>query len=123
MGSADIPGGPAGDATYGFLRDAGGAITLFLVNDQATAARGITDAGLIAGFIVTEDGGVSGFVGSLSGSSGFQSLTIPASGLLDVPGAVATFAQGISNSGVVVGSWVDADFFEHAFIATQSKGK
>ena len=123
VGSADVPGGPAGDATYGFLRDPGGAITLFLVNDQATAGRGITDAGLIAGFIVTEDGGVSGFVGSLSGSSSFQSLTIPASGLLNVPGAVATIAQGINNAGVVAGYWFDADGFQHAYFATPSKGK
>jgi hypothetical protein len=122
VGSTDVPGGPAGDATYGFLRDPSGAITLFLVNDQPTSARGITDAGLIAGFIFT-DNGFSGFVGSLSGPSSFQALTIPAAELLNVPGAAGTIVQGIGNSGVVVGYWFDADGFEHAYFATPSRGK
>src|SRR4029079_14783403 len=35
---------------------------------------------------------------------------------LDVPGAVQTVAQGISNSGVIVGAYIDADFNEHGWI-------
>jgi uncharacterized membrane protein len=42
---------------YGWLRDPSGAISLFQVNGANTAARGITDSGVITGFVNTGLGG------------------------------------------------------------------
>jgi hypothetical protein len=115
-----FPGSPIGN--YGFLRRRSGAITLFRVNGGRTRTRGITNSGLIAGdFFDSTTGTTRGFVTSLSDQSGFQSLTIPATDLLDVPGAVTTFPEGISHSGRVVGFWTDAGFNQHGFIATPIK--
>jgi hypothetical protein len=97
-------------STYGFLRDRGGAITLFQVNGAKTRARGINDSGQITG-LVNGPGGVDGFVGTLSG---FE--------LLDVPGALNTSPEAIDSLGDVVGQWDDGTTV-HGFIATQLHGK
>lgn len=122
-------GSPAGH--YGFLREKRGSITLFRVNDvvarSGTRARGITDSGRITGFFF--DPATANFRGfvtpkSLARAPGFQSLTIPASGLLDVPGAANTFPQGIDNSGRIAGGWSEADGTSRGFLATPlKKGK
>jgi uncharacterized membrane protein len=112
------PGSPSGP--YGFLRDTSGTITLFRVNSSRTRGRGLSDSGRIAGYVATPSGNQA-FVASLSGPlGGFQALNIPASELLDAPGAVNTYAQAIDNGGQVVGYWDDGNpnQFSHGFIAT-----
>ena len=101
VGSATLPGG-----AQAFLREPGGAITMFQVNGAPTRARGISDTGLITGFITF---GVvqQGFIGN---SSGFQILT--------VPGATNTFPESVNNAGQVSGLWHDAAGNTHGFIAT-----
>jgi hypothetical protein len=110
-------GSPPGQ--YGFLRESGGAITLFRVNSSRTRARGINDFGSIAGFVTVPPGIASGFVGTLAGLPG-PGLNIPDADLLKVPGAVNTFAQAINNAEQVVGAWDDGNpnGLQHGFIAT-----
>jgi hypothetical protein len=129
VGSVFLEGlaAPAGDGLYGFLRDTNGAITLFRVNNRNTRARGITDSGLITGF-VNNPGGPKGFVASLSAAPGYQSLSIPPADLLSPANPnVGTFGQGINNAGVVSGAWTDVTTIpgecgdqnvSHGFIAT-----
>jgi hypothetical protein len=108
-------GCPAG--RYGFRRVASGAITFFRVNGTTTTARGITDSGVIVGFVrdpVTLND--KGFVVSLSGAA-YQSFTIPDSELLQFPGAVSTEVEGINNAGDIVGIWGDDTSPFHGFIA------
>lgn len=89
-----------------FLRQPDGTITTFRVDDVPTAARGINNNGIIAGWLVTPNG-TEGFVGN---SSGFQ--------LLDVPGSTQTIAEGLNNAGQVTGNFLDAAGNTHGFIAT-----
>jgi len=127
VGHVTLPAGAACTGCpanrYGFLRAASGAVTYFQVNNQTTVARGISDSGLIAGAIrdpVTFND--KGFVVSL-GSSGasYQSIAVPDADLLEFPGAVSTTPEGITNSGDVVGIWIDASGSFHGFIETPSK--
>jgi hypothetical protein len=114
-GRGDVVGSTSSpDDVISFLRDSGGAITFFKVNGAPTRARGLSDSGQIVGFI-NGDAGLEGFVGTLSG--GFA--------LVNVPGATDTFAQGIANSGTIVGQYYDADGNGHGFVATPlpPKGK
>jgi hypothetical protein len=108
------PASPPG--LYAFLRHKSGAITLFRVNGAPTRARGITDSGLITGF-VNVPGGSKGFVASLSAGAGYESLAILDAELLAVPGAVQTIPQAIGNSGHIVGQWDDGVTLR-GFIAT-----
>ena len=116
---------------YGFLRSASGDFTYFRVNGKNTAARGITDSGLIAGF-----GGGVGFVVSLSAGSGYQSLTVPAEDLLSVPDSrnnAGTVVEFINDARVITGGWNEDTgnldgcgnpiSISHGFIATPLKGK
>jgi hypothetical protein len=97
----------AGTATHGWLREPGGAVTLFQIGGNLTRARGINDVGLIAGFI-TVAGVNRGFVGN---SSGFQDLM--------VPGSDATFGEAINNAGQVAGLFTTAGgTVTRGFIAT-----
>ncbi len=89
-----------------FLRQPDGTISTFRVDGFGTAARGINDNELIAGWIQTPTG-TQGFIGN---SSGFQ--------LLNVPGAVDTVGEGLNNAGQVSGFYDDAAGNEHGFIAT-----
>jgi len=131
VGSANLPvggayaGSPAG--SYGFLRNKHGAITLFRVDDigNRTNARGITDSGRITGYFGDPLRGNAnqGFVADLDTHSGFQLLQITTADLVNVPGAAGTVPQAIDNTGRVVGIVVDADGFQHGFIATPKKKK
>src|SRR5208282_2003068 len=97
-------GGQSNDIA--FLRQVGGTIVPFQVNNDPTAARGINDNGLITGVVFASGG--EAFVGN--SSLGFQ--------LLQYPGATSTAAQGINNAGQIVGAWTDASGGSHGFIAT-----
>jgi hypothetical protein len=86
VGSAVMVGG-----TQAWLREPGGAVTLFQIGGNPTRARGINDVGLITGFMTV--GTVNqGFVGT---SAGYETLM--------VPGSDHTFPEGINNAGQVVG--------------------
>ncbi len=99
---------------YGWLRATDGSISYFQVNGDATAARGINDAGSIAGF-VDDALKIKGFVVKLDGSP-CQSLTVAGSDLLEFPGFDFLFPEGITNLGVIVGNVMGAN--QHGFIAT-----
>jgi hypothetical protein len=109
-------GSPEGN--YAFVRDADGHVTLFRVNGQGTFARGITDAGVISGFLNDAITGHKGFITKLSGSSGYQAVSIPDANLLVVPPQSDTIPQGIANSDVVSGWEIDTAGNLHGFIAT-----
>ena len=101
VGSAVLPGG-----TQAFLRQPDGTIVLFQIAGNPTRARGITDTGLMTGF-VTMGAVTSGFVGN---SLGYQ--------LLDVPGSTFTVGEAINNAGQVSGLYYDAAGATRGFIAT-----
>jgi len=129
VGSVLLPAGVACTGcvagVYGWLRDPNGVISLFQVNGAKTRARGITDSGVITGFVDTGPGGAAaGFVTRLTGSASYQSITIPAAQLLVAdPAAFVTIPEGINNAGTVVGGWNAADGNSHGFIATPHQGK
>jgi len=101
---------------YGWLRATDGTVTYFEVNGSHTSARGINDEGSIVGFFLDlDDGKFKGFKVELDGSQ-CQSLTVAPGDILDVPGSDSNFAEGISKSGVIVGSADDANG-SHGFIA------
>jgi hypothetical protein len=77
-------------------------------------ARGINDAGLIAGFAFydSSNGNTVGFVGNTT--LGYQVL-IPPGG--DVPGA-STYCPGLNNLGQVTCGVFDPAGNQHAFIAS-----
>lgn len=116
--SEDDPcnGSAAGSANYGWLRAADGSITYFQVNGQSTRARGVNDSGSIVGFVTDPgDGKLKGFNVQLDGSN-CQSITIASGELLEVMGFETTFPEGITNSGVIVGSAGDFGGASHGFI-------
>lgn len=106
---------------YGWLRGSDGTVTRFRVNGNPTRARGITDSGVVAGFVFDPvSGHIKGFVTTLAGVSDLGSIAIPDAQLFEVPGAVITFVQGITNSGTIAGTWDDG-VNSHGFVATPSK--
>ena len=108
-----------GVANYGWIRARDGSIRYFTVNGQYTSARGINDAGLIVG--QTEDPSTferKGFVVKAP-KSNCELISVDTSELLDFPGSEYTFAEGITNSGVIVGVFLDALNNFQGFIATE----
>ena len=88
---AVYPGSRQG--SYAFVRDADGRLTLFRVNGQPSRARGITDSGVITGFLDDPTTVYKGFVTKLQGSSGYQAVSIPDSSLLVSPLQGATYGR------------------------------
>jgi hypothetical protein len=108
----------SGQGAYAFVRDADGRVTLFRVNGMPTRARGITDSGVISGFLDDPTTGYKGFVTELQGSSAYHAVSIPDSSLLVSPLQGATDGLGIANDGVVSGIAFDTIAgLEHGFIA------
>ena len=121
VGSVDIfdPCRPIGE--YAFVRQANGAVTLFRINESYTRGRGITDAGLITGYLTEQGVGEKGFAVTLPALGiPFQALTVPETELLSASftGATDTLAEGIDNKGHIVGNWLLQQDAGHAFIAT-----
>lgn len=89
----------ADGSDVGFIRFPDGRISTPIVdandNSGVTVVRAIHDEGVIAGFY--------GRPGSLHG--------------LDLPGAAATFAQGINDEGRIVGRCAIADGVPHVFVS------
>lgn len=108
-----------GVANYGWIRARDGSIRYFTVNGQYTSVRGINDAGLIVG--QTDDPFTferKGFVVKAP-KSNCESIVVDTNELLDFPGSEYTFAEGITNAGVIVGLFLDALGHYHGFIATE----
>jgi len=101
---------------YGWLLTADGVLSFFVVNGWQTRARDISDSGAIVGWAADNDPLVRtvGFVTEVDGTQ-CQSIAIPDSELLSFPGIDLTTAQGIKNSGEVVGNDIEANV---SFIAT-----
>jgi hypothetical protein len=118
FGVDDPCGNDSFSARYAWLQTADGNITYFTVNGQSTStnARGISDSGTIVGW-VSGPSGVKGFVTEIDGTQ-CQDITIADEDLLEYPEAQQTFGLGITNSGVVIGEYVDASGSPHGFIAT-----
>lgn len=108
----DLPGSPL--RRYGLLRAADGSLTYFRVNGQVTQARGINDRGQIVGWV-----GAMGFLieGSELAGAACVDVTVAAEDLLQVPGSNSTLPYGITNSGVIVGGFIDATGGPHSFFA------
>jgi uncharacterized membrane protein len=103
---------------YGFIRSPSGFVAIFTVNGAQTDARGITDAGIITGFVwLDNDNYAVGFVSPAPTRAGFQTLSVPAKDFVRVPGAMQTYPEGISNDGTLAGSWTDKSGASHGFIA------
>jgi len=106
---------------YGWLRATDGSVNFFEVNGTHTSARGINDNGAIVGFFFDlDDGKFKGYQAELDGSQ-CQSITLSDGDVLDFPGSETNFLQGITNSGVIIGSYDDETGI-HSFIATRQKG-
>ena len=112
------PPGLADSVRYGWVRTTDGNVTYFDVNGLRTSARGITNSGVIAGFVqypFTNMG--RGFVTELDGTQ-CQAITIAEEDLLEFPGAFFTIAHGVTQSGDVVG-WYERELgIIGGFIAT-----
>ena len=118
LNPTDPCGSAAGVVNNAWVRSADGTVTYFQVNGQSTRARGINDAGSIVGFVNDDASGlIKGFNVQPDGSQ-CQSITVAAGDLLQVQGFETTFPEGISNSGVVVGSAGDFAGALHGFIVT-----
>jgi hypothetical protein len=66
-------------------------------------------------------GHIKGFVTTLGAAQGFQAVTISDGDLIEYPGAMRTYLEGITNAGVIIGFWSDQPFPSqnyHGFIAT-----
>ena len=108
---------PGGTVRYGWLRSENGDVRFFSVNGLRTSARGIADTGTVTGF-ATNPATLEtvGFVTELDGTQ-CQNIVIAEGNLLRFPGAFATFPQGITNSGVVVGEYFAPGGFFDGFVA------
>jgi len=117
------PAAPAGQ--YGYLRTSGGSVTYFRVNGQNTYARGISDEGTVVGYFgdlpFPQVAGFVAKVGALregkSPAAGFVALSVPTKNKVQIPGAFGTLPQGVSDSGNISGTFVDASGVPHGFIA------
>jgi hypothetical protein len=99
---------------YGWVRRTDGEVIYFRVNGGLTAARAINDAGQIGGFVSGR-----GFVVELDGTQ-CQEIAIAQEDMVHFPGAEYTFVQGLTNAGVISGSYGDGSGTtnaEHGFIA------
>jgi hypothetical protein len=103
VGGLSLAGSPAG------FRDIGGTFTNVVVPDAVnTTLWGTDDSGDFVGDIATAAGAVDGYVATSSGSSPF---TIPGDGTTEY-----TFAYGINDSQVIVGSYTDTNGSIHGYI-------
>lgn len=123
VGSSFFENDPCGGANpferYGWVRAKDGSIVLFQVNGQRTVARGINDAGFVAGNVLDQfTGELKGFV-IKAPKTNCESIDVDSADLMQFPGAFQMFPEGITNSGDVVGIFFDASGAAHGFIATE----
>ena len=103
----------AAGADRGFLRSAGGAVTVLpdpLPGVANNFPSGINSRGVIVGSY-TNDPAFRVCTGWIFRGGSYTTI--------DIPGAVCVFANGINDRGDIVGTWVDARRFGHAFLLTR----
>lgn len=109
-------GSPGGQ--YAWVRQPSGAVTFFRVNGLPTRARGINDAGEVAGwFNDTAAGDIKGYVTSAPVAGGYVSVPVAAADYIVAPGAEQTFIEGINNAGFISGSVYYPDGSSEGFVA------
>ena len=82
-------------------------------------ARGINDAGYVAGNVLDQfTGELKGFV-IKAPKTNCEPIDVDTADLMQFPGAFQMFPEGITNSGDVVGIFFDASNAAHGFIATE----
>jgi len=107
--SGDLVGGLSLDGSPAGFRDIGGTFTNVVVKDAInTTLWGTNPDGDFVGDIVTADGAVDGYVATSSASSPF---TVPGDGTTEY-----TFAYGINDAQVIVGSYTDTNGSIHGYI-------
>lgn len=117
--AVDPCGGVPPSERYGWVRAKDGSIVLFQVNGQRTVARGINDAGFVAGNVFDQfTGELKGFV-IKAPKTNCATINVDAADLMQFPGASQMFPEGITNSGDVVGIFFDASGAAHGFIAIE----
>jgi hypothetical protein len=96
--------------TYGFLRDVAGADTIFGASGaQGSAASGINDSGVIAGYEFSDGGGDAPFERDESGN--IIMITLPFSN-------TASVSTGINQSGKIIGYYTDSAGANHGWVGT-----
>ncbi len=99
--------GDTGNGATGYIF-ANSSFQAFQVQGAATRANGINDLDQIAGNYLIPGSHPRGFFKDAN-----NLFTV------EVPGSIATSAQGVNNGGVIVGSFVDAAEKTHGFVATR----
>ena len=90
----------SGTFSQSYVQTSGGALTTFGLTGFGTSlATGINDAGVIVGTAAVDS--TTGPTVSYVRSAG----AVPAFSFLNIAGALNVYAQGISNSGVIVGAY------------------
>lgn len=103
---------------YGWVRAKDGSTVLFQVNGERTVARGISDSGFITGNVLDPSTNeLKGFV-IKAPTENCEPIPVDASELLQFPASEATFPEGITNSGDIVGIYFDASDSSRGFIAS-----
>jgi hypothetical protein len=108
--------------SHGFVRDAGGAITVFdapgagTSGGQGTQAFNISSSGIIVGMVTT------GSSGGVAVTHSFIRQTDGTFQVFDPPGAGAngSLADGITDTGIIVGSFLDANLVRHGYLRSAS---
>jgi uncharacterized membrane protein len=105
---------------YGWLRATDGNVTYFEVNGFRTAARGITDEGLIVGYFTDVNDGykTKGFITELEAGPPCQSITVASDDAIEFSEAALTIPEGINKNGDIVGTYSTDQTDQHGFIAT-----
>lgn len=99
------------NASSGFVRATDGTITSFNVNDEATYANCINDAGYVVGEYFTNDT----FDGFLRTPGGGITTIIP-------NGTIETVATAINDKQVITGAYSTADGMQHGFTRSAKGG-
>ena len=102
---------PGFTATATSFVSIGGTLTAFAIaGSNSVYPQDINNLGQVVGFYVDASSGIHGFFRDTDGT-----LTYP----LDYPGdAVDTFYLGISDKGVITGSWEERSVGTHGFVRT-----
>jgi hypothetical protein len=105
-----------GGVYHGFLMNSDGTITILdapgagTASDEGTEITDVNSSGLLVGAI---------YVGIVNGVDTSHSFTRAADGtytMFDPPEAVSSFADGINDSGAVVGTYRKADLVRHGYV-------
>lgn len=101
-----IAGSYSASRTHGFILFQGKTFAVDFPNAVETEAMGVNNSGVIVGTYFTNTS-FTNAAGFYRNSSGYHKLV--------VPGATATFARAISNTGVIAGFFIDTAKNSHGF--------